>query len=282
MAGKQNKGTKGKSSKVTKQDKSSSRGWFKRRGVRIIAAILIIAIIIGGGVALCFLTADALFFKNNHFILRHLVVNGNGYWQGRDEAIAQMLNLKLGHDNLFTIDLRKKRHILCQQPNIEQASLIRQLPDTLIVNISEAIPRAALFTWRSQWLVNDSGMVMDRATCVNIGRELPIIAGIPRQGIKAGKMLKTLRPALRIIELARCNYPNIELLVLNVRDPKFIDIKLYYKRRAGVYSVKMPRENIAYMMKILRITLQQALKEGEKRRIINLTYRGKVIFSERP
>ncbi len=264
-------------------DKSvKSRPLLKRRWIRISLALLLVIVIIAGAILSVIFAADALFFKNEHFTLRRISVKSPGWWNRRSQKVCSVLDLTLNDDNLFAIDLEQKRMILEANPSIDQVSISRILPDTLVIKITEKIPRAALYSKRSKWLINDSAMVMDRATCLGIGNDLPVIYGLQlSKELTAGVILKKTLPALELIALVLHHYPTIKLFTINIRDPKFMDIKLLYGDSNKIYSVRMPKEQLPFMTKILKNTLRQARLTGDTRQILNLTYRGKAIFSGR-
>lgn len=251
-----------------------------KRWVRISLAILLLVIASCGAVLIIKLAADALFFNNKHFTLRHIVVQSPGWWNGRNAKVAALLNLKLNSANLFAINLKAKRAILEAVPSIGQVAIIRVLPDSLIIDITGKIPRAVLYDRRSKWLIDNAATVMNRDNCIRISRDLPVIYGFQTsRTLTEGMILQETTQALELISLVTRFYPEIKLLTINIHDPKFMDIKLFYGSSRDVYSVKIPNEQLPYMMKILKSTLQQAQTNGEKRRVINMTYRGKAIFS---
>jgi cell division septal protein FtsQ len=272
-----------RATKTASGNKSAkSRNPFKKRWVRISIAALMVVITIAGMVLIVMFAADAFFFRNEHFTLRHIMVKSPGWWNGRSEKVGSILELTVNRDNLFSIDLGKKRMALEAVPSIGQVAIKRVLPDTLVIEIIGKIPRAVLYNRRSKWLINDSGIVMDRDNCVNISRELPVIYGLNlNRALKAGMELKNASQALELTVLVLRYHHEIKLLTINVRDPKFMDIKLLYGSNRGVYSVKMPKKDLSFMMIKLKDALRQARLAGEKKRIVNMTYSGKVIFSER-
>ena len=273
----------GRKSKTTNGNKlTKNRNPFKKRWVRILLAGLLVGAVIVGAVILIKLAADAFFFKNQHFTIRHIVVKSPGWWNGRGEKVASLLELTINKDNLFSIDLKKKRKVLEAVPSIGQVSIIRVLPDSLVVKITGKIPRAVLYGRKSKWLINNSAIVMARDNCIRISRDLPIIYGFQANStLKEGMVLKETAQALELISLILRFYPEMKLLTINTRDPKFMDLKLFYRNSNGVYSVQMPKQELPFMLKMLKSALRQAKMIGEKRRIINMTYEGKIIYAGR-
>lgn len=270
-------------SKTTTGNKSKkNRNLFKKRWVRILLAGLLVGTIITGAILLVKLAANAFFFENKHFTLRYLVVKSPGWWNNRSEKVASILDLAINEDNLFLIDLEHKRKALEAVPSIGQVSIIRVLPDSLVIKITGKIPRAILYGRKSKWLINNSSIVMNRENCIRISRDLPIIYGFQADSaIKEGMVLKQTAQALELISLIMLYSPEMKLLTINTRDPKFLDLKLFYRNSNGVYSIQMPKQELPFMLKILKSALQQAQRTGEKRRIINMTYEGKIIYAGR-
>lgn len=269
-----------KTASSAKSVKSSNP--LKRRWVRIALALLLVIIAIAGAVLTVILAADALFFKNEHFTLQHIIVKSPGWWNNRNHKVSSILELTLNEDNLYSIDLEKKRMVLEAVPSIGQVTISRILPDTLMIKITGKIPRAALHDKYSKWLINSDAIVMDRNTCLGIGNDLPVIYGLNRgKELTTGIVLKETSPALELISLVLHYYPKIKLFTINIRDPKFMDIKLLYGNSNKIYSVRLPKEKLPFMTKILKNSLRQARLTGDTRQIINLTYKGKAIFSGR-
>jgi cell division septal protein FtsQ len=282
MAETKDKKNRQKSKKTTSDKSTKQPSLFKKRWVRILLATLLVGIVITATGLLIKAATNAFFFENSHFTLRHIVVKSPGWWNGRSEKVASILGLTINKDNLFSIDLAKKRKALEAVPSIGQVTIMRVLPDTLVVKITGKIPRAILYGRKSKWLINNSAIVMDRENCIRISRDLPIIYGFQTaSALQAGMVLKETAQALELISLILRFYPEIKLLTINTRDPKFLDLKLVYRNSSGVYSVQMPKHELAFMLKMLKSALHQAQTIGEKRRIINMTYEGKIIYADR-
>ena len=282
MAEIKDKKNRQKSKKATGDKSTKQPSLFKKRWVRIILATLLVGIVIIGTGLLIKAAANAFFFNNRHFTLRHIVVKSPGWWNGRSEKVASILNLTINKDNLFSIDLAKKRQALEAVPSIGQVAIMRVLPDSLVIKITGKIPRAVLYGRKSKWLINNSSIVMDRDNCIRISRDLPIIYGFQTATtLQAGMVLKETYQALELISLVLRFYPEIKLLTINTRDPKFLDLKLFYRNSNGVYSVQMPKNELPFMLNRLKSALYQAQTIGEKRRIVNMTYEGKIIYADR-
>lgn len=101
----------------------------------------------GGKVAL-----DRLFYNNPDFRLQTVRLNPNEAIDERDFIAITGLELDT---NIFRIDVRKLTRQLLDQPAIQTASVQRQTPGTLIVNVTARSPRA--------WLAcPDAGLAANR------------------------------------------------------------------------------------------------------------------------
>ncbi len=103
----------------------------------------------GGKVAL-----DRLFYDNPDFRLQTVRLNPNEAIDERDFIAITGLELDT---NLFRIDVKKLTRCLLAQPAIQNATVERQTPGTLIVNVTARTPRA--------WLAcPDAGITASRET----------------------------------------------------------------------------------------------------------------------
>ena len=103
----------------------------------------------GGKVAL-----DRLFYDNPDFRLQTVRLNPNEAIDERDFIAITGLELDT---NLFRIDVKKLTRCLLAQPAIQNATVERQTPGTLIVNVTARTPRA--------WLAcPDAGITANRDT----------------------------------------------------------------------------------------------------------------------
>lgn len=80
---------------------------------------------------------------------------------------------------IFNVDLDRVERDLTSEPWIDQARIRRMLPDTLLIDITEHRPRAAL-VMHNLYLVNERGQVFKRAD-LDEADGLPLITGIDRE-----------------------------------------------------------------------------------------------------
>jgi cell division septal protein FtsQ len=278
MAGSKTRSKAGSPAGNTQKDKERIRT-LRKKWVRVIFVLFLIVALIAGILTLLWLAANAFFFKNEHFVLREVVVESPDWWNGKSDKVIDILDLKLGRDNLFTINLNEARKKLKSVPSIEKVSLHRSLPDRLVVRIIGRIPRAFLYNSRSKWVVNASGIVMSRNNCISLDRNLPVVYGFAlKKTIDEGAVIKEIEPALELIMCAVTYYPEIRIVTVNVKDPDYISSILFFGDMKRPYKVYFPRTRHKYMLNALQHAIEKARRTGESRSVITLTYRGQAIF----
>jgi hypothetical protein len=221
-----------------------------------------------------------LFRSNPAFTLRKVELYSSGWWKGKNLEAARRLGLKIGETNIYAVDigaLRKK--LTDDEANIESASVSRKLPDTLVIRVTERIPRAFLFTRSSVKLVDNSGIVMSRDSCVNFDKNLPLIKGfIPKKPVEIGTHLGEIKPALELIELQRTEFVDFRIGEISLARPGEMEILTRHKLVPDTYTVIMPRTNLKFLMKVLDSVFLRIAKSGEQRKTIDLNIDGSVIL----
>ncbi len=261
-----------KVSRKTGANKSLSRRW------RILLAALSVVIIIGGLVAVFWMASQFLFSSNQHLNLKYVSVESSGWWDGKSAEVSKQLGISPGI-NLFKFNLPVLCRRLEEHPSIKKAYVARVLPDTLAVKIIERIPRAYLFDNRSKLLVDDSGMVMDRNSCVHLGDDLPTILGLERTpDLKPGKELKSVLPALAMIMLCKTELTELTPATINIMLPGKLNAIVYYKNIRRPYKISMPDKNIKSLLNTLCNCIEQARRMNDPRTSINLNYKGQAVL----
>ncbi|QSH41095.1 FtsQ-type POTRA domain-containing protein [Lentisphaerota bacterium ZTH] len=258
--------------KTARSDKERQKTF--RATMLLLGIILTIAII---GVLL-YGSAIVLFSGNKHFTLKHVEVRSSGWWNNRSRLMANKLGLTLGKDNLFSRPLYKMRRFIEKLPCVDTAAVSRVLPDTLRVDIIERIPRAYIGSSKSPLVVDSNCMLMERKYCLNLERDLPNILGVTDTGLlKPGHNLAEVQPAVDLIMLTKQYFPDFRIAAISVRDTDKLFVVIYYQGRK-IYKVNFPRKNLKYMLAVLRSAVHKAIGNGDRRTVIDLTYKGKVIF----
>lgn len=253
-------------------EKTKSRRW------RFIFAAFAAVVLLAAAVVLFWLTCGFLFTRNHHLTLKKITVSSTGWWNGRAGRVKDVLGVK-DHTNLFQLDLKKLRDSLEDQPSIRQATVSRILPDTLAVQIVERIPRAILFDNKSKWVIDESGIVMDRDSCVAIEKSLPVIMGIDRRlKIEPGLEMPELLPCLNLIMLTNTEFTEFRIAAVSVRRQDELTFIAFYQNEEQSYKVFMPAKNLREMLLRLRSTIAKAARTGDYRRSVNLNFKGQAVL----
>lgn len=253
-------------------------GMLASRRLRLFLAALTVITVIASLVALFWGATRFLFTGNDHLVLKKVKVFSTGWWNDKDIKVREVMNVGNGI-NLFAIDLRAMRERLEHHPSIRKASVARILPDTIAVKIVERIPRAFLFDSKSKWVVDETGMVMDRDTCIALDGNLPVIIGLDRKrDIKAGMELPELNSALELIMFTITEYHDFKIATVSVSNPRELRAIVYYKDYDRPYKAYMPSQNIREMLFVLRDCIAKAMRIGDPRRVVNLNYKGQAVL----
>ena len=172
-------------------------------------------------------------------MLQELIIeSGAGYWNCEQEAeriakrdlFCKRLGLELGTTNLFTIDLKKLRQqIIKDLPEVEKVSVSRILPDQLLVDITERIPRAQLGKGR---LIDEYGVILDQEYCAEFSEDLPKLSFIkPLKSFEPGTVVDdhAVLLVLEMIKMISLDYPAIQLKKIFIANNDYIQCELVYK-----------------------------------------------------
>ena len=120
----------------------ASAGSSVLRKIFLTCSLLLLAALAGGVVFLLCLIPRELVFRNPRFKLYRIEVK-NGYWRGRNLELIQRLGIPLAA-NLFTLDVGKIRNKCLELGNVEDAGVQVVLPDMLVFEFKERVPRAVI------------------------------------------------------------------------------------------------------------------------------------------
>lgn len=137
----------------------------RRRGrFSALLRLLCTALVIGAIVA-----AMTLFFK-----VQNIVVSGNERY--REEEIVAVSGIKL-EDNLFLLNkYNAAQSIFEQLPYIEETTIHRKLPDTIVITVRECSAAAGIEAGGSIWLVSESGKLLEQTDALPEG--CPAVSGV--------------------------------------------------------------------------------------------------------
>ena len=242
-----------------------------------------------------------LYYENPHFRLKNVIVKSSGYWDNRVDDIMNILSLKKGTTNLFSLDLHELRNKLEKMggEGISYVEVTRELPDTLKFTIVERIPKALLYSKKSNMLADRDGVVINGKYFSSIIDALPVITGfkmpafIKNKKSPYGETIISIKPALIFISLAGNSYMDMDIRVINLYFPnriivfmadqkdKVIKIILpfYFSADAPSTQTQIVAEtkNLRVKLKELKELLQYLKLKNTDFSEINLLYKDQAI-----
>lgn len=220
----------------------------------------------------------ALFRGNTNFTLKKIQVDSGGWWNGKTKKVARLLGLRIGETNIFDPELAALRKKLTAEPSIEQVRCRRILPNTIAFEIEERVPRAFLSSASSPFLADENCVIMDKASCLRLKGDLPVISGFKTKTMREGDSLPQIMPAIKLVMLCNRLFPDINPVKIDLTGGD-ITMVFKFKGQHKPYGVIMPAQNIEFLLGKLNKALNQHAKTGDNRRKINLRYDGQVIFA---
>ena len=248
----------------------------KRRGA-FLAVFLILLFSALAGSSLFFLR-KVLFLNKPRLTLQKIRVSGTGYWKTHPVQFIQTTGLQKG-SSLFGLDLSQLRSQINHISNIENCSVRRVLPDTLVIEVTERVPRAVLGDQRSPWVLDTDTVVMARNQVMSHAGRLPEIIGISLSGVRDGEKLEKARCAVDLIMMTVRSFPDLKIYRISLKDPEKMDILLQY-RKFSITRVLIPVKNrgLSFMLMALQSAIIHARQIGETRNFYDLSYDGKVVI----
>lgn len=257
--------------------------FFKKRSVRIGSAVIAILLFLIGSAVLIWVLSTEMVTDNPRFTLRHVLVKSHdrGFWKGQKNLICEIFRIREGSTNLFSLNPKELRErLLTREPSVESVQVIRELPDTLYVDIVERTPVALVNSQKSRQVVDSKAILMNKDHCMNISPSLPVIFGLPNaENYPPGSSIQKFEAAVKLINLTQTNYPDLRIGAINVSHQGQLICAVFYKERKDVYRVVMPDRNLTRSLQILSTTLEKMFKSHNPRRNINLLFKGQVIIT---
>ncbi len=248
-----------------------------------LALTLLLAILAVIG-AIVFFAERLLFSRNERFLLRRIEVRSEqgGYWNGRDDRVAELLQLRPGRDNLWEMDLRKIRERLLRHPSIRTCTMKRVLPETLSVSIVERLPRAALGNPGSPYLLSDDLVVLPRAETMKVAGDLPVLTGFgPNFRTYPGALCPQAEAAMDLLMEILRNYPDLAAVHLDISSRDKLKTTLRYRNRY-LYQVTFPTEGrFDYLLGVVQSAIIGLLRNGDERHVLDVSFNGQIVIRER-
>lgn len=255
----------------------------KKRSVKIWIALVLILLVIALLAALYYGLNYSFFYGNQRFTITSVQIKGNGFWKDKKDLLCDILRIKPGVTNLFSIDpgLLRKR-LLQREPSIQFAKLTRILPDTLKIEILERIPVALVNSPRSSIVVDSSSILLRKDRCMDISYSLPVIVGLPNaSNYPAGSKVKQFEPAVQLIMLTRTSYPDIRIAGISIVRKNTLFCGLFYKNQSepkDMYRVQLPTKDLPRHLRALTTVLEQMRNNNSPKRSIDLRFKNQAII----
>jgi cell division protein FtsQ len=113
--------------------------------------------------------------RSSLFAVRDVTVSGTTHLSAAD---VERLTGSVRGQNIFAVDLAAARDRVRSSPWVEDATLARVLPSTLVVDVVERVPMAIARVGDRLFLVDDSGVVIDAYGPAYRDLDLPLVDGL--------------------------------------------------------------------------------------------------------
>lgn len=197
--------------------KMSRRRKFKKHVLTMLLAVVVMSV----GLVLVF----SLFFKINT-----VTISGDKVYS--DKMVIEKSGIEIG-ENLFKISEEKLTEKLSKDlPYIKSVTIERNLPDTMIINVTAAKEVAAITTAKGFVLLDETGKVLDKNASV-LKENVAVINNVKLKEYNEGETVvltneKKTETLLKLFEAIK----NTDIKLLTEIDLKNInDIKIKYDDR---------------------------------------------------
>jgi cell division protein FtsQ len=195
-----------------------SRRLVARRAVGLVA----LALFVGGGLAYGAYTA----LTSDWFTVRQIDVRGTSRLTTSD---VEGLVGDLRRDNILLADLGKYQQQLRRSPWIDAVTLHRELPATIVVDITERVPIVLAHLGDRLYLVDQGGAIIDESGPRYRDLDLPVVDGLASPGATPGSSVDHWRVYLvgRFLSaLSAAPALRARVSQIDVSDPHDITVQL--------------------------------------------------------
>ncbi len=170
---------------------------FRRLGL-LTGRLLVVAAIVGGGL-LALHRAQASEYGCQRFQAAHLEFEGIANLNR--PSIEGLVKRALGR-NLILADLDHVRRVVESEPWVESATIRRILPDRVVIHIQERKPVAVAAIDEELYLVDSTGIVLDRFGARYGDLDGPIVKGLKNVALENAREdnLQRIQLYMRIVE----------------------------------------------------------------------------------
>lgn len=212
--------------------------------------------------AFALVCAALIFVLGVFFQVKNIEVNGNKFYT--DEEISVASGVAEG-DNLFFINrFSAASRIFAKLPYVEEVSIDRKMPNSIIVQVIESEAIACIETDNGLWAIDRSCKLLSKVSSADASA-LVYVKGLTAVSPAEGEML--VSPEANEDNVNYLSDMLKQISALNLRQSiKVLDMRDLNNPQfdfVGRFNVKMGRyENVGYKFQLLIATVQ-ALQSGD-------------------
>ena len=196
------------------------------------------------------------------------VIEVDGCQDVQPESIRRLTGVLKG-DPLLKVDLKKVRQKVITHPWVKEATVVRELPDTLRISVKERIPRAVVLG-REFALVDAEGVVLSLHTSYPEG--YPVITGISGSN-EPGRLIIEAQPAMEVLQnISRSGLIGLERISELVVDGKLVQVSLMGSGTVLVFGHGNTDAQVKKLARLMEAGAFDARSAG-----YDLRYEGRVI-----
>ncbi|MDD4735864.1 MAG: FtsQ-type POTRA domain-containing protein [Kiritimatiellae bacterium] len=209
-----------------------------------------------------------LFTQNDQFIIRTLRLESDGR-QATPARLREWANVQEGM-NIFTVDIDSIQHLLVSRvPIIEKAVVRRELPDTLVIQVTERQALAQLDK-RGNYIplaLDREGYVLGPSSRTP---NLPVISGVRQAGLRPGSYLDTVEVRHALDVLNTCDTTRLgkylDIREIKLNNPDFMELELGMGAR-----VLLAPDDVGQRLRKVVALLQTSAQKGVVPLVIDAT-----------
>lgn len=219
-----------------------------------------------------------LLVRSRIFVVREIVVTGNS--MRSDAQIAGQSGIRLGM-SIFSVTYEMVSGNLSADNYVELVDVLTEMPDTVILEVRERTPSAAINCAGVIMLIDKDGYILERMSSLP-GGNIIIVNGMDVAVSAQGKtiesrtagQLRVMREILAALESAGMNELVSEV---NVEDQD----NLYLISNTGIQVLLGDSEQLNDKLAWMRAVLEVLTQDGETRGVLDVSSGKNATFSRR-
>ena len=167
-----------------------------------------------------------LVLKSHWFVIRQIAVHGTSRLTPED---VQALVSDLRQENILAVDLGHYRRQLTDSPWIGAVTIHRQLPSTVVIDVTERTPLVFAHLGDRLFLVDQTGVIIDEVGPQYHDLDLPVVDGLGAVGDAPGSAVDSWRVAVvgRFLSaLSAAPALRARVSAIDIADPHDITVQL--------------------------------------------------------